>query len=113
MEPIFAIPAILVFTVVGVAIFVRIITSPIRGAKHIYNATNPNANPSDKKESREILKETSNQVSNYLAFMFSCFALIALIGLVAILQLPYLVNLILGLLAAALLVYLYFYFQNR
>jgi uncharacterized membrane protein len=51
MDPFYAIPAFIVFTIAGIVVFVRIVTSPIRGAKHIRNAVSSKATSSDKEES--------------------------------------------------------------
>ena len=113
MDPFYAIPAFIVFTVVGIVVLVRIVTSPIRGAKHLKNAVSSNVNKSDKEESKEIIRDAATRVSSYLGFMFTLFALILLFFLVALLNLPYILNLILGICGAAALFFSFNYFQNR
>ena len=113
MDPFYAIPAFIVFTLAGIVVLIRIITSPIRGARHINNALNPNASSSDKKESVEILKNSATQVSSYLGFIFTFFLLMLAFLLVGLLGLPYIVNLILGICGAVLLYFSFNYFQNR
>lgn len=113
MDPFYAIPAFIVFTVVGIAVIIRIVTSPIRGARHIKNAVSSSVNKSDKEESKEIIRDAATRVSSYVGFMFSLFVLILLFFLVALLNLPYILNLILGLCGAAALFFSFNYFQNR
>jgi Flp pilus assembly protein TadB len=113
MDPFYAIPAFIVFTVVGIAVLFRIATSPIRGARHVYNAVNPNVKLGDKKDSKEILKDSGTRGSSYLGFLFSCFIAILVFFLVSLLHLPYILNLILGICGAALLYFSFNYFQNR
>jgi uncharacterized protein YqhQ len=113
MDPFYAIPAFIVFTIAGIVVFVRIVTSPIRGAKHIRNAVSSKANSSDKEESKEIISDAATRVTSYLGFMASFFVLIMLFFLVALLNLPYILNLVLGLCGAAALYLSFNYFQNR
>jgi len=113
MDPFYAIPAFIVFTGVGIAVIIRIVTSPSRGAKHIRNAVSSNVNASDKKESKEIISDAATRVSSYVGFMGSFFVLIMLFFLVALLNLPYILNLVLGLCGAAALYLSFNYFQNR
>lgn len=113
MAPLYTIPGIIVFTVVGTAIFIRIIISPIRGARHLHNVLNPHVDSADKEESKEILKDSATSVSSYLGFMFTVFVLLLAVLLVSLLGLPYIFNLILGVGGAALLYFSYNYFQNR
>jgi hypothetical protein len=113
MDPVLAIPAFVVFTVVGIIVLVRIATSPIRGARHIYNAVSPNINASDKEESKEILKDSATQASSCLGFMFSCLIAMLIFFLISMLNLPYILNLILGICGAIFLYVAYVYFQNR
>ena len=64
MDPFYAIPAFIVFTVVGIVVLVRIVTSPIRGARHIKNAVSSSVNKSDKEESKEIIRDAATRVSS-------------------------------------------------
>lgn len=113
MDPFYSIPGFIVLTVVGIAVFVRMATSPIRGAHHVYKAISPKANSADKEESKEILKDTGTQISSYLGFLFSFLVLCLAGGLVAMLDLPYAINLILGIGGAVLLFFSFNFFQNR
>ncbi len=113
MDPFYAIPGFIVFTIAGLVVLIRIITSPIRGAKHVKNALSSNSNTSDKEESKEIIKDTATRVSSYFGFLLSFLVLMMMSFLVAILHLPYLINLILGICGAAALYFSYVYFQNK
>lgn len=113
MDPVIAVPAFIVFTIAGIIVFVKIATSPIRGARHVYKALSPKADKFDRDESREILRDTGSAVGSYLGFMFTFFFILLVATAVALLQLPYIVNLVLGLVGAGILAYSYVYFQNR
>jgi len=82
-------------------------------AKHLSNAVSLNVNSSDKKEQKKIVRDAATRVSSYASFIASVFVLIFLYFLVAFLNLPYIINLILGLCAAAALYFSFNYFQNR
>lgn len=66
MDPIFAIPAFIVFTIAGIIVLVKIVSSPFRGARHVYKAFSPKADKFDQDESREILKDTGSAVGSFL-----------------------------------------------
>jgi hypothetical protein len=113
MDPFYAIPGFIVFTIAGLVVLVRIITSPIRGANHVKNVLSSKSNTSDKEESKEIIKDAATRVSSYFGFLLSFFALMMMSFLVAILHLPYIINLILGICGAVALYISFIYFQNR
>ncbi len=89
------------------------IVNPYRGARHISNIVRPNADKHDKEESKEVLRVVGNQSLNYLGFLGSFFLVAILAFPLALLQLPYIANLILGIGAVAFLVFSYYHFQNR
>jgi hypothetical protein len=99
--------------VVAVAMIKVFIVNTYRGVRHVSNAIRPGANKSEKEESIEVIKEVGHQASNNLGFMGSLFA----VGFVALpimlLNLPYIINLILGIAAAIFIFISYNYFQNR
>ncbi len=70
-------------------------------------------NSSDKKEPKKIVRGAATRVSRYASFIVSVFVLIFLYCLVASLNLPYILNLVLGLCGAAALYLSFNYFQNR
>lgn len=113
MDPVYAVPAFIVFTVTGIIVMVKVVTSPIRGARHVYKALSPKADKFDRDESREIIRDTGSAVGSYLGFIFTFLFLLLIATAVALLQLPYIVNLVLGLIGAGILAYAYVYFQNR
>lgn len=100
--------------IAGMAAAIKVfIVNPYRAAKHVTNVVRPNADKCEKDEAKEVLRVVGNQTLNYFGFIGS-FLLIAIFALpIALLHLPYLINLILGLGAATFLVFSYYYFQNR
>ena len=104
----------LALIIVGMAAAIKVfIVNPYRGAKHVANVIRPNANKDDKEESKEVMRVVGNQALNYLGFIGSFFLVVILAIPIGLLHLPYFINLILGLGAAAFLVFSYYYFQNR
>lgn len=100
--------------IVGMAAAVKLfVVSPYRGARHIANVVRPNADKYDKDESKEVLREVGNQSFNFLGFMGACFLVSVLSLPIALLQLPFFANLLLGIAAAIFLVFSYSFFQNR
>ena len=100
--------------IIGLVAAIKIfIVNPYRGARHIVNVVNPNAKEYEKEESKEVIKGVGNQALNYFGFLGTFFALIALATGIAMIKLPYVVNLILGIGAACVLVLAYYHFQNR
>jgi hypothetical protein len=89
------------------------VVNPYRGARHVANVVRPNADKYEKEESKEILRVVGNQTLNYFGFLGSCLLILVLTFPIALLHLPYIINLILGLSAAAFLVFSYYHFQNR
>ena len=65
-------------------------------AKHLSSAVSSNVNSSDKKEPKKIVRGAATRVSRYASFIVSVFVLIFLYCLVALLNLPYILNLVLG-----------------
>ena len=112
MDPFYAIPAFIVFTIAGIAVLFRIATSPIRGVRHLNNAINPNVGSEDKEESKEILKTSGAQVSSYLGFITATAFLIVAFFLVSPF-LPIYLNQILAVCISILLFIAYRYSQNR
>ena len=110
MSPLATFALILVGLVAAIKIF---IVNPYIGARHIANVVNPNAKENEKEESKEVIKGVGNQALNYFGFMGTLIALIALGTGIAMLGLPYVVNLILGIGAACVLFLAYYHFQNR
>ena len=99
--------------VAAVAMIKVFIVNPYRGVRHVANAIRPNADKYDKEESKEVLRVVGNQTLNYFGVIGS-FLLVVILALpIAFLDLPYLINLILGLGAATFLVFSYYHFQNR
>ena len=89
------------------------VVNPYRGVRHITNVVRPNADKYEKEESKEVLRVVGNQTLNYFGFLGSCL-LVFVIGFpIALLHLPYIINLVLGLCAAVFLVFSYYHFQNR
>ncbi len=82
-------------------------------AKNLSNAVSSNVNSSVKKEPKKIVSDAATRVSSYANFITSVFVIIFLYFLVVWLNLPYIINLILGFCAAAALYFLFNYFQNR
>ena len=100
--------------IIGLAAAIKIfIINPYRGARHIANVVNPNAKEYEKEESKEVIKGVGNQALNYFGFMGTFLGLTILGAGVAMLGLPYAVNLILGIGATCVLFLAYYYFQNR
>ena len=100
--------------IVGMAAAIKVfIVNPYRGAKHVANVIRPNADKDVKEESKEVLRVVGNQALNYFGFIGS-FLLVFILALpIGLMHLPYLINLILGLCAAAFLIFAYYHFQNR
>jgi fatty acid desaturase len=113
MDPVYAVPAFIVFTITGIIVIVKIVTSPYRGAKHVYKSFSPKADKYDRAESREILRDTGSAVGSYLGFIFTFLLILLIAAAIAVIQLPYFVNLVLGLIGAGILFLAYVYFQNR
>jgi hypothetical protein len=100
--------------IVGMGAAVKVfIINPYRGAKHVANVVRPNADKYDKEDSKEVLRVVGNQTLNYFGFIGS-FLLVSILAIpIALLRLPYFINLILGLGAASFVVFSYYHFQNR
>jgi hypothetical protein len=101
------------FIAAAFAVIKVFIVNPYRGARHISNAIRPSANKADKEESIEVIKEVGHQASNYLGFIGSFSAIAILAVPIALLGLPYILNLFLGIAGLILLVISYYHFQNR
>jgi hypothetical protein len=100
--------------IVGMAAAIKFfVVNPYRGARHIANVVRPNADKYEKQESKEVLRVVGNQTLNYFGFLGSCLLISVLTIPIALLHLPYIINLALGLIAAAILVFSYYHFQNR
>jgi hypothetical protein len=89
------------------------VVNPYRGARHIANVVRPNADGEEKEESKEVLRVVGNQTLNYFGFLGSCLLILVFSIPIALLHLPYVINLILGFSAAAFLAFSYYHFQNR
>jgi hypothetical protein len=87
--------------------------NPYRGARHIANIVSSTADVEEKENSKEVLKDVGNSTINFLGFMGSCIGMAFLSLPIALLRLPYFVNLILAIGAVGLLMLSYSYFQNR
>lgn len=100
--------------IVGMAAAVKLfVVNPYRGARHIANVVRPNVDKYEKEESKEVLRIVGNQAFNFFGFLGCCLIILVLTIPIAFLHLPYIINLILGICAAALLVFSYYHFQNR
>jgi hypothetical protein len=112
MDPVYAIPAFIVFTVAGIAVLIRIATSPIRGARHLFKIINPNVGSEDKEESKETLKTSRIQATSYLGFIVATTFLMVAFFLVSP-YLPLILNQILLVCIFALLFISFRFSQNR
>ena len=104
----------LALIIAGSAAVIKVfVVNPYRGARHISNIVRPNADKHDKEESKEVLRVVGNQSLNYVGFLGSLFLVAVLAFPVALLSLPYMANLILGVGALIFLVFSFYHFQNR
>ena len=111
-DPVYLVPFAVVGTIVGLIVFVRILLSPVRGVKHVWNATSSKADSSDKKDSREIISNIGKATTSYLSFMLALLVGIVIFFVVASLEIV-LLNIVVGIGLAIALILIYSWAQNR
>ncbi len=70
----------LVFTIVGWIIVFKVITAPLRGARHIYKVFSTKPETSEKENSKDVIAEAGRRVGAYFAFLFATTLGIGLLG---------------------------------
>ena len=113
IDPVFAVPGFIVFTVVGCLVFFNLfIKAPYRGIRHIFTAVSSKSNPEDKEESKEVIADAGRQVSSYFIFYIAAliglglFAVISTLGIVIL-------NLVALIILCVLLIIIFVWAQNR
>ena len=113
IEPIFAVPTFIAFTIVGyIVIFNIFIKTPIRGFRHLYNLINKNIDVNEKLESKEIVREVGKRIFGYLLFCFAFlvgFIMIIFISTIGI----QILTIIMTLIVFVLLLLIYIWIKNQ
>lgn len=118
IDPIFASPLIIAFTIVGWLLVIKIfILGPAIFIKHVHNAFNKNVDSKTKSESREILYQVKRGISGYLTFLLSLIIGISFVLIIGNLNTGFVFYKIIALLLISLifvaLLMVYMWAQNR
>ncbi len=103
----------LVFTIAGWIIAFKIITAPLRGARHIYNVFSTKSETSEKENSKDVIADAGRRVGTYLAFLFAMTLGIGLLGVLSWAKIPAGFTVFATILVGGVLWMLYIELQNR
>jgi len=113
IDPVYAIPGFIVFTVVGYFIFFNLfIKAPYRGIRHIFTAVSPKSNSKDKEESKEVIADAGRRLASYFIFFISVLIGLGLFGAISTLGIVIL-NVAALVVLGVLLFLIYVWAQNR
>jgi|GEM_PF-2187992 len=113
MDPFFAIPGMIVFTIAGWIIAFKVITSPLRGARHIYNVSSKKTDKRERENSKEVLADAGRRVAAYCAFFFATIVGIVLLGMLGFARVPVGFTFVATVLVGGALWLLFVELQNR
>jgi hypothetical protein len=113
MDPFFAIPGMLVFTIAGWIIAFKIITAPLRGARHIYKVFSKKTDIDEKENSKDVIADASRRIGAYFAFLFATILGIGLLGVLSWANIPAGFTVVATILVGGVLWILYIELQNR